>query len=275
MNKSPTISELRARVFKHSGTSRPEIGNWLARRVGRPSAILGTWLLVRTRISADAITLSALITNILACFAIGTGSRIGFVLGAIALLMGYWLDHVDGQVARWRGTTTLSGVYFDYLLHHVSMLALGFALGFGLAVRGGAVLWTLAGFLMALGWLFLSLHNDCRYKALFTRLKRDSRSFRVDLPQSDRPAPPPPWPRRWPGIVTFPMAKLTEPHGVLSIVWALAILAAVLPSWWLMLWSFYVVLMMVIAPTLAIGRAGKSILRREPDREFDRIFRPM
>ncbi len=66
---------------------------------------------------------------------------------------------------RWRGTACLSGVYFDYLMHHASTLSLGFALGFALAVRNGQVGWTIAGFVVAVGWHFLSLQNDCRYKA--------------------------------------------------------------------------------------------------------------
>ena len=99
--------------------------------------------------------------------AVAGGSSPGWCLAWLA----FWLDHVDGQVARWRGTSSLDGVYFDYLLHHVANLTLGFALGFGLAERLGDPLWAVAGALIALGWATLSLHNDCRYKAFFQRLK--------------------------------------------------------------------------------------------------------
>ena len=44
----------------------------------------------------------------------GRGSSSGVVLAHLA----FWLDHVDGQVARWRGTASLDGVYLDYLMHH-------------------------------------------------------------------------------------------------------------------------------------------------------------
>ena len=207
MTTRPTISELRSRVFKHSGSNRPEVGNWLARRVGRPSAIYGTWLVSRTKISADTVTLAALALNLVGAIAIGSGFRVGFIAGVLSLLVGYWLDHVDGQVARWRGTSTLSGIYFDYLLHHVTSMTLGFALGFGLTMRGETPLWTLAGFSIALGWTLLSLHNDCRYKAMFASLKRDARSFRINLLERERPQPPACWPKTWPGFVTWPMAK--------------------------------------------------------------------
>ncbi len=46
----PTLAELRARVHKQHHRT---IGNWLARRVGRPSAVYGTWLAVRLGVSAN------------------------------------------------------------------------------------------------------------------------------------------------------------------------------------------------------------------------------
>ena len=74
------------------------------------------------------------------------------MLGVALAHLGFWLDHVDGQVARWRGTSCLDGVYLDYLMHHVGNLALGFALGYGLASRSGQPAWALAGFAISAGW---------------------------------------------------------------------------------------------------------------------------
>jgi len=171
----PSLDALRARVHKDR---HREIGNWLARRVGRPSAVYGTWLAVRLGLSAHQVTLAALTTSIGSALAIGTGTRLGFIVGVGLAHLAFWLDHVDGQVARWRGSSSLDGVYFDYLMHHVVALTQGFALGYGLAMRMGDLRWSLAGFAIALGWSFLILHNDCRYKAAFQRLKRETRSFR-------------------------------------------------------------------------------------------------
>src|SRR3954465_4735538 len=173
----PTLAELRSTVQK--GRHR-EIGNWLARRVGRPSAIYGTWLAVRLGLSAHQVTLGALAANGAAAVVIATGSRAGFVLGVGLAHLAFWLDHVDGQVARWRGTSSLDGVYYDYLMHHAANLGLGFALGYGLSARSGDPRWAAAGFAIALGWAVLGLHNDCLYKAFFQRLKRETGAFRVE-----------------------------------------------------------------------------------------------
>jgi CDP-alcohol phosphatidyltransferase len=279
MTKHPTMAELRTRVFKHSAPStqhparkRSEVGTWLARRVGRPAAVYGTWVAVRVGTSAHQVTLAALVAGLAAAAAIATGTRAGFVGGVMLAQVAYWLDHVDGQVARWRRTASLDGVYFDYLMHHAAALALGFGLGFGLAVRTGDLSWAAAGFGVAAGWTFLGLHNDCRYKAFFQRLKLEGRSYRVDGAGS-RPAPPPPWPRRGRAALTWPLYKACEPHVVLLGLTALALLAIAAPAAWLVLWRGGVRIMAILAPALAVGRAARAILRGAVEAEFERWFR--
>src|SRR5262245_52753676 len=175
MDERPTLAELRTRVHKER---HREVGNWLARRVGRPSAVYGTWLAVRLGVSAHQVTLAALAASGAAAAAIGAGTRAGVVAGGALAHLEVWLGHLDGQVARWRGTASLGGVYLDYLMHHAATLALGFALGYGLAVRSGDPRWAAAGFVVAAGWALLGLQNDCRYKAFFQRLKREGRAYR-------------------------------------------------------------------------------------------------
>jgi hypothetical protein len=267
LSPPPSLDELRARV--HKGRHR-EIGNWLARRWARPSAVYGTWLAVRLGCGAHAITTLALLAGIASAAAIGTGTRAGFGAGVLLAFLAFWLDRVDGQVARWWGTARLGGVYFDYLMHHVHALATGFALGYGLAVRTGDVRWSLAGMLVGGGWLFLGLHNDCRYKAFFQRLKAETRTYRVDGGSGGRPSPPSPWPRRGRGALTWPLFKLCEPHVVLVTLGGLALL----PIGWEGAWKAYVLGMAATAPGLAAARAGRAVARDSISAEFDRWFRP-
>lgn len=268
VRERPTLHELRLRVHK---ARHREIGSWLARHVGRPSAVYGTWLAVRVGLPAHAITLAALLASLSAAIAIGCGMRSGFVAGVAIAHLAFWLDHVDGQVARWRGTASLSGVYFDYLMHHAASLSLGFALGFGLAARTGNLLWAAAGCAIALGWAGLSLHNDCRYKAFFQRLKRESRSFRID---GGRPEPPASWPRRGWRMLSWPALKACELHAVLIGLTGLAGIAWLAPAFWVVLWKIGVAAMAAIAPALAAGRVARALARQAIDHEFDRWFQP-
>jgi phosphatidylglycerophosphate synthase len=267
----PTLAALRATVQKHR---HQEIGNWLARRVARPAAVYGTWLAVRLGLSAHQVTLLALAASAGATLALMTGTARGFVAGVALLHLAFWLDHVDGQVARWRRTASLDGVYLDYLMHHVATLGLGFGLGYGLAAQSGDVRWTAAGFAIALGWTTLGLHNDCRYKAFFQRLKRETGTFRVDAASGGRPSPPQPWPRQGRAMLTWPAYKACEPHVVLISLTALALLAPIAPELWLMLWRGAVRVMALLAPVLALGRTGRAVVKQTVTLEFDRWFQP-
>ncbi|MFO0907612.1 MAG: CDP-alcohol phosphatidyltransferase family protein [Isosphaeraceae bacterium] len=269
--ETPTLAALRSRVHKER---HREIGNWLACRLGRPSAVYGTWLAVRLGLSAHQVTLAALAVNLAAAAAIGTGDRAGFVGGVLLAHLGFWLDHVDGQVARWRRSSSLDGVYLDYLMHHATALALGFALGHGLALRLDQPFWSVAGFALAFGWLSLGLHNDCRYKAFFQRLKRESTSWRVDGGSGGRPAPPARWPRTGLRALTWPLFKSCEPHVVLLGLTVLAGLAVLWPAGWLGLWVGGVASMAVLAPLLAVARVFRSVRGGLTESEFSRWFQP-
>src|SRR3954464_7679620 len=252
----PTLAELRSTAQKNR---HREIGNWLARRWARPSAIYGTWLAVRLGLSAHQVTVAALASSLAGAVAIGTGTRWGFLLGAVLAHLGFWLDHVDGQVARWHRTTSLDGVYHDYLMHHLVNLSLGFALGYGLAAQTGRLAWALAGFAIAAGWCLLALHNDCRYKAFFQRLKSSSLTYRVEGGSGGKPAPPAPWPRHGLGRLTWPAYKACEPHIVLLGLTALALPAAFRPTLWIGCWQLGVLGMAILAPALGAARVARSI----------------
>lgn len=272
MNRSsPSLAELRTRELDGPDA---RIGNVLARRFARPLAIYGTWAAVRLGMTAHQLTILALLASLASAGTIGSGSRAGFVAGALLGLLAFWLDRVDGQVARWRGTAGLSGVYLDYLMHHAATMALGFSLGFGLAMRTGTLSWAAAGFVVAAGWTFLSLQNDCRYKAFVQPLKRSTRSYRVEGGAGGRPSPAPTWPTSWPGIVTWPAYTSCEPYAVLLALLGLGGLAIAWPSAWEWAWPAYVIGMTVAAPLLAAARIARAVRRQAVEEEFARWFQP-
>jgi hypothetical protein len=143
-----------------------------------------------------------------------------------------------------------------------------------LAARTGDLRWAAAGFAIGLGWLFLGLHTDCRYKAAFQRLKRETRSFRVDGGSGGRPMPPAPWPRSGRGFLTWPAYKACEPHVVLLGLTALAAAAVASPASWIALWEAAVLGMAGLAPALAAGRIARSVIRGGSEGEFARWFVP-
>jgi hypothetical protein len=271
-HRGPTLTELRARVHK---ARHREIGNWLARRVARPTAVYGAWVAIRLGVSAHQVTAAAWMSSLAAAVAIGWGTRVMFVVGVALAHLAFWLDHVDGQVARWRGTANLDGTYLDYLMHHAANLATGFALGYGLAARSGDPRWAIAGMAIAGGWTLLGLHNDCRYKAFFQRLKAVRASYWVDGGSGGRPRPPAPWPRRGLAALTWPAYKACEPHVVLIGLTVMSMMAIGAPAPWLAFWRGGVLAMAILAPGLAISRIARAIRRGAIEEEFARWFRPI
>ena len=269
---APTLADLRGRAQK---ARHREIGNWMARRIARPTAVYGTWLAVRLGLSANQVTAAAWLTSMASAVAIGWGNQASFIAGVALAHLAFWLDHVDGQVARWRGTAGLDGTYLDYLMHHAASMATGFALGYGLAARSGEPRWSIAGLLIGSGWLFLGLHNDCRYKAFFQRLKAATASYRVDGGSGGRPAPPVRWPRRGLGMLTWPAYKACEPHVVLVGLTGLAIVAVTAPpTVWLGFYRVALISMAIAAPTLATARIARAVRSGTIEDEFSRWFRP-
>jgi hypothetical protein len=271
-HRHPTIAELSAAAQK--GRHR-EVGNWLARRVFRPTAIYGSWLAVRLGLSAHQVTAAAWLCGLAGAAAIATGDRTMFVLGVFLAHLAFWLDHVDGQVARWSGTAGVDGVYLDYMMHHACNLALGFGLGYGIAAQTGELKWTVAGFLTGAGWMLLSLHNDCRYKAFFQRLKSAGGSFRVDGAKGRLTGPPVVRPRRVARAFHWPAYKACEPHVVLLVLTTLAALAVLAPPLWLGAWRAAVCGYAVLAPVLGIARVVRAVTEHAVESEFTWWFVPV
>jgi phosphatidylglycerophosphate synthase len=120
----------------------------------RAVSIYATALLLRTGVTADQVTVASVVTGLLGAVALGA-SGLAAGLAAVALLyVSFLLDQVDGEVARYRGRTSLRGVYLDELRHLVIYAAPVFALAFDVsrdATGGAGAAWPFAvGFAGAL-----------------------------------------------------------------------------------------------------------------------------
>lgn len=164
----PTLAELEHRCQKPDYRAS---GNWMARRVSRPAALRITWVVAPCGVSAHAATVIATLVAIGAACFFGVGTPGTCLIGAALLQLWYLLDHVDGQLARLHGASSLDGIQLDYLMHHVVNVAVPIGLGYGVARQDGEP-WLLLGMGFAIGLLLLGLAHDTRYKAFIARLKK-------------------------------------------------------------------------------------------------------
>jgi hypothetical protein len=120
-------------------------------RKHRAVSIYATWLLVRTRTTADQVTVASIATGLAAAVLLAAPGLEWGLAGVALLYASFLLDQVDGEVARFRRRTSLRGVYLDELRHLLIYAAPVFGLSFSVA-RGTGESWPFAvGFAAALG----------------------------------------------------------------------------------------------------------------------------
>jgi phosphatidylglycerophosphate synthase len=124
------------------GTLRSICQGEKVRRDRRPWYVLSrrvslgiTWVLLHTPVSANHVTFVSLLLTVAAGFLLAAPSAPVALAGAGALALHYFLDKVDGEIARFRGVFSLTGVYMDELSHTFAYGGTFAGLGFHLAWR--------------------------------------------------------------------------------------------------------------------------------------------
>jgi phosphatidylglycerophosphate synthase len=155
----PSIAELRAVTQPEGLLGRAGAEHWAGRLYMRRVSPYVTRLLVATPLTANAVTALMIPAGLLAAFSLSLAGVIA-ALGAVALVqLQLLLDCADGEVARWRRTSSPVGVYLDQIAHYSTEAALPAALGIradgGWDSIGG---WTALG--LAVGVLVLLLKAE-------------------------------------------------------------------------------------------------------------------
>lgn len=143
-SSKPSIAELRPVIHPPGLLERRSAEHWAGRWYMRRLSPYATWLLVRSGASANAVTGLMIVVGLAgAAFTCVLGMG-GAIAGALLVQVYLLLDCSDGEVARWRRTQSMVGVYLDRVGHYVVEAALLVALG----VRAGGrseVSWVVAG----------------------------------------------------------------------------------------------------------------------------------
>jgi phosphatidylglycerophosphate synthase len=153
----PSIAELRAQTQPESLLSRASGEHWAGRLYMRRLSPYLTRALLPTPLSANAVTALMIPVGLLAALLL-TFPGVLPALGAVLLVqLQLLLDCSDGEVARWRRTSSSpAGIYLDQVGHYTTEAALAAALGVradgGWGSVGG---WTALGLLVAVLVLIL------------------------------------------------------------------------------------------------------------------------
>jgi phosphatidylglycerophosphate synthase len=251
-------------------------GNWMARRVTRPMALRVTWVIHRTGISAHAMTLIAWAIGLAAAACLGRGTPLAWLCGTGLLQLWYLLDHVDGQLARYRGTASLDGTQLDFLMHHAINVAVPYGVGYGLSRATNQTIWIHLGLLWGIALLLTGLIYDARYKAFHARLK-DVRGRLWVVGGRQDPVAPRLATRSMMGHLVaygrFGGQKLCEIHVVMNLLSVLAVVQWTFGDTTMMAGRLGMGVLLSAALIVASVRIGKSLRRGRSEQEFARWYR--
>jgi phosphatidylglycerophosphate synthase len=130
----PSLAELRARGQPQAVIDRLNDEHWAGRLYMRRLSPRATWVFARLGWSPNAVTLAFIGCGIAAGVVTAFGGLVTAVVAAV-LIQGYLLfDCSDGELARWSGRTSATGVYLDLIGHYLGEAAL--LIGLGLRAQG-------------------------------------------------------------------------------------------------------------------------------------------
>ncbi|KQO63169.1 transferase [Curtobacterium sp. Leaf261] len=157
------MAELRAVAQPDEVRSRANAEHWTASLYLRDISPYLTWMLLKTRVSANQVTGIMILVGWSTAAALLIPGIIGAVIALVLGQLQMLVDCSDGEVARWRGTRSPAGVFLDKVGHYTTESLIPIALGVRAAtwpIHGGDWLWTTIGTALALVIVLNKALND-------------------------------------------------------------------------------------------------------------------
>ncbi len=145
---------------------------WWSSFVTSPLAILVNYFVVDIKwLTPNRITLFAFITAIISALFIVAGGTGNFIVAAILIHVSHVLDCMDGQMARYRNSTSQSGAYYDKLTDQIQVTLWFGSVGYAAYAQTHTVL---PVFLALIGVAFYALRGYVKYVTIYLEMSRDN-----------------------------------------------------------------------------------------------------
>jgi phosphatidylglycerophosphate synthase len=185
----PTVAEIREVCQPPAVRGRRNSEHWVADVYLRGISPYLTRILLRTPISANQVTWLMIFTGVGSAAALLIPGLPGGVLAALLGQMQMLWDCCDGEVARWRQTTSPAGVFLDRVGHYTTEGLIPIALGLRAAGFPDAgwlqTPWPFIGALLAVIILYNKSLNDMVHVSRFyANLPRLGETEEVSAPRA-------------------------------------------------------------------------------------------
>jgi hypothetical protein len=162
-----TLDELKKICFKPNEREKPSY----ARFITHWFSILVVKLIGNTRITPNQITFLSILVGLAATVFFLLGNPVSLLIGALLLEIFYIFDAVDGQLARYKGLSSVTGAYFDYISNHIIHPLIFFGIGIGLSSFDGNSIYSVGGYFAGFGMIFMYVIYDVKYNMLYHNSK--------------------------------------------------------------------------------------------------------
>jgi phosphatidylglycerophosphate synthase len=188
---NPTIAQLKEVTQPIEISGRQTSEHWLGNIFFRKVSPFQTRLLLKAGFSANGVTYLMITAGFLAGFVLLIPGLPGGLLAAFFGQLQMILDCSDGEVARWRQTSSPAGVFLDKLGHYIAEGFIPIALGIRAAggiveLDSGNLGFVVLGLLLSVLVLFNKALNDMVHVArAFNGLPKLSENPTVGAPKSN------------------------------------------------------------------------------------------
>jgi phosphatidylglycerophosphate synthase len=167
---SESIEELKRICFKDNYDRLPVYPRYVTHKI----SIRIVKLLLHSSITPNQITLFSIVVGLISSIMFVTAIPIYFFMGALILELYYIIDAVDGQLARYKKLSSMTGGYFDYVSNYIVHPCVFFCIGLGLVRHSGDILPIVFAFSASVSVSLISIFSECKYNVFVTAIKKAS-----------------------------------------------------------------------------------------------------
>jgi len=145
---------------------------WWSSFVTAPLGLLINYLIIDIKwITPNIITGVSFVTALLSALFVIEGGNFNFFIAAILIQLSHVFDCMDGQMARYRKTTTASGSYFDRVSDQLQVTIWFTSVAYADFLQSGNILPIILAFI---GVALYSLRGYVKYVAIHVKMTQNS-----------------------------------------------------------------------------------------------------
>ena len=167
---SESIEELKKICFKGNYEKLPIYPRYVTHKI----SIRIVKLLLHSSITPNQITLLSIVVGIISSIMFAVAIPVYFLAGALILELYYVIDAVDGQLARYKKLSSMTGGYFDYVSNYIVHPCVFFCIGLGLVRHSGDILPIVFAFSASVSVSLISVFSECKYNVFVSAIKKTS-----------------------------------------------------------------------------------------------------